>query len=107
MKNKAAIEQRLGKYWETILLWSGYNCYLAIREIAHIQKIHKKTVERRLQWFKRHYPEKYEKIRQDRAAIRSSTAKLDQQLKEMQEGNFLSYDSLDSDIRDDLVKEKF
>ena len=99
--------RKLAKYWETILHWSGYNFYLEIKEIAKIQKIAVRTVERRLQWFKKNYPEKYEKIKADRAAIRSASSKLDRQLKEMVEGKFLSYDSLDPDIRDEIVKEKF
>jgi len=107
LESNSSPARKLQKYWETILLWSGYNCYLEIKLIARILKIAPRTVERRLQWFKKHYPEQYEKIKNDRAAIRSASLKLDNQIKEMNEGKFLSYDSLNPDTRDEIVKEKF
>jgi hypothetical protein len=98
---------QLAKYWDTILLWSGYNCYMERKLIARILKIDTRTLDRRLAWFKKNYPEQYEKIKKDRETIRSASVKLDKQIKEMNEGKFLSWDSLDPNIRDSLVKEKF
>ena len=99
--------RKLGLYWDTILLWSGYDRYLEIKEIAKIQKIQPSTVSRRIQWFEKHYPEKYEKVKGDRVAIKRASNNLDAQLEKMREGKFLSYDSLEPDTRDEIVKERF
>ncbi|MEA3422043.1 MAG: hypothetical protein U9Q97_10255 [Acidobacteriota bacterium] len=99
--------RKIAQYWDTFLLWSGYDCYWKIKEIAHYQRIQISTVNRRLQWFKQHYPDQYEKVRADRASIRSSTLRLDNQIREMAKGRCVSYDALKPDIRDQLVKEKF
>ena len=107
MKNQTAIEKRLAKYWDTILLWSGYQCYLEVKEIARFQKIEPRTVSRRIEWFKKHYPEKHAKIKADRKSIKSASLKLDQQLKDMSNGKFVSYDAMSPDIADSLIKEKF
>jgi len=107
MKSKEAVQRRLAKYWNTILLWSGYDGYWEIKVIARALKVRVSTVEQRLQWFKKHFPEAYEKIKQDRAHIRSASCRLDKQLEEMNEGRFISLDAMPSDISESLIKEKF
>lgn len=65
-KKKARKMQAL---WETILLWSGYDGYFTVKEIAFILHTRPKTIENRIQKFKKLYPEAYEKVLEDRGAI--------------------------------------
>jgi hypothetical protein len=64
---------KMFKYWDTILAWSGYEYYQTVKEIAYDLKIKPKTVENRIAWFKRNLPEVYEKAKADRAAIKATT----------------------------------
>lgn len=107
MNSKEAVEKRLAKYWNTILLWSGYERYMEVKDIAYVLRIEPRTVSRRIAWFKKHYPEKHAKIKADRKTIKAASLKLDRQLQDMSEGRFVSYDAMDPDIRDNYVKEKF
>jgi len=99
--------KKLIKYLDTILLWSGYECYLKIEEIAEYQRIKPSTVTRRIQWFKENFPKPYEKVKSDRDGIKRLTGKLDCKIKDMLDGKFVSYDTLEPDTRDALIKEKF
>jgi hypothetical protein len=107
MKSKEAVQRRLAKYWNTILLWSGYERYMEVRDIAYVLRIEPRTVSRRIEWFKKHYPEAYEKIKADRKTIKTASLRLDRQLEDMKEGRFTSLDAMSSDISDSLIKEKF
>jgi len=96
-------ETGMKKYWDTILLWSGYDHYLKIKEIAKTQGITIGTVNRRIAWFKSKYPEQHEKIKADRAAIRSASCNMDKQLEQMSKGNYTPYD----ESMDSFIKERF
>ena len=99
--------QKLLKYLETILLWSGYRQYMEVKEIAKHLKIEPSTVSRRIQWFKKNYPDGYKRVKADRDAIKNASNRLDEQLEKMSNGKFISYDDLDPDTRDEIVKERF
>jgi len=107
MNNKEAIKRRLEKYWNTILLWSGYERYMEVKDIAYVLRIEPRTVSRRIEWFKRHFPEAHAKIKADRKTIKAASLKLDRQLEDMREGKFISLDAMPSDISESLIKEKF
>jgi IS30 family transposase len=64
------------KMWDTVLLWSGYDGYYSISEIAKNLGEKRSTIISRLKRFAAHYPKSYEKISNDRAAIKASTLRL-------------------------------
>lgn len=61
--------RKMQALWETILLWSGYNGFYTVSEIATIMQSKRQTIRNRIKRFKRLYPEAYEKILTDRKAI--------------------------------------
>ena len=66
--------------WDTILLWSGYDRYYSIAEIAMELKVDKDVVKSRIQRFAKDNPESYKKILADRGAIKASTIRIDRAL---------------------------
>jgi hypothetical protein len=69
------------KLWDTLLLWSGYEGFYTIPEIAYKMKIRVNSVGKRVKRFKELYPEAFEKLNSDRKAIKNAHTKLHQALK--------------------------
>ena len=66
--------------WETILLWSGYDYYRSIKEIATELGVRQETVRSRIRRFSKRFPQSFEKIKADRAAIKAATMRIDKSL---------------------------
>ena len=74
---EAKMEKNL---WDTILLWSSYDVYRSVKEIATCLGISRRTVESRIRRFEKKNPEAYQKIMSDRAAIKATTIRLGKEL---------------------------
>lgn len=66
--------------WDTVLLWSGYDRYYSIAEIAMALGVKKSTVIARINRFAKRYPQSYNKILSDRQAIKATTIRIDRAL---------------------------
>ena len=66
--------------WNTVLLWSGYDYYHTIDEIAKLLQVSRNTIRLRLRRFQELYPEAFEKLAEDRETIRHATTRLDRAL---------------------------
>ena len=68
--------KRMQALWETILLWSGYDGFFTIKEIAHILHTYPYVIRNRIKRFQRLYPEAYQKVLEDRSCIGKCTTRL-------------------------------
>ena len=90
--------KKMQALWETVLLWSGYDGYYTVKEIAEILHIRIETVYSRLKRFKKLYLEAYEKIQEDRNSIKKTICRQD---------NFLLKPEEYQTSMDNFIKEKF
>ena len=93
-----SVSSKLVKYMDTLVLWSGYDRYYSIKEIAYIEKIKPKTVENRLFWLKNNFPDGYKTAMENRACVKAATLRLEKSAMRP-----VSYDP----SMDEFIKEKF
>ena len=82
--------------WNTVFLWSGYDQYFSLEEIAKRLGVSENTVKVRIKRFHQKYPQAYEKIKGDRDAIKAAT--LRQFHRAINPWSFV--DELDTDIQE-------
>ena len=66
--------------WDTVLLWSGYDGYFSIAEIAQMREESEGTIRSRIRRFAERYPQAYETVLADRSAIKATTTRLTDRL---------------------------